>query len=46
MVNSAFPTSRVSTTLCTCTGTEMPSRISYFRMNATLFRKMEGFLTR
>ena len=44
MVNSALPTSRVSTTLCTCSGTEIPSRISYFRTNATFLRKNRGAL--
>src|SRR3954470_19111495 len=46
MVSSALPTSRVSTMLNTCLGTEMPSWISYLRMNATFLMRIEGFFTR
>src|SRR5271157_685045 len=46
MVRSALPANRVSTSLRTCRGTEIPSRISYFLTNATFFRKMDGLFTR
>src|SRR5689334_5443401 len=45
-INSALPTTRVSTMLQILLGIATPSCISYSRTNSIRRRKMEGFFTR